>query len=331
MLANLQNIFNPSGIVEALNSLEPMETTVMDSFFKQRPTHPMPLIGLSDLTKITRTVPVVRRDGSPISLAGEEYEADFIAPLPVKTEIPVSASELNDLRAMMQNEQAIEAWRRNKVEEIRDTARNTTEAICSTVMTTGRIHWPVQLSGGRTAVYNIDYGAVHTFTPDAKLTASSKPSDVFKLLRGMELTIKQSGVGGKIEFYAGSDVAAVLIDFADARQSTAEGQPVRVKLGDHQVEIGGYLIKFMDETYPDPLTAEWLPKLNPKTIMAVAVNQPGKVWYCAIDSISANNRAVPMHIIPVKRDDDSGFMLIGQTKPLPARTSRGTCLAVVVD
>ena len=74
-----------------------------------------------------------------------------------------------------------------------------------------------------------------------------------------------------------------------------------------------------------------LPKLNPKVLLAVATNQPGKVWYCAIDSISANNAATPLHIVPVARQDDSGIMLIGQAKPLPARPSRASCKAVVVD
>ena len=63
----------------------------------------------------------------------------------------------------------------------------------------------------------------------------------------------------------------------------------------------------------------------------MAKNQPGKVWYCAIDSISANNAATPLHIVPVPRLDDSGIMLIGQAKPLPARPSRASCKAVVVD
>ena len=57
----------------------------------------------------------------------------------------------------------------------------------------------------------------------------------------------------------------------------------------------------------------------------------GNVWSCAIDSISADNAATPLHIVPVPRLDDSGIMLIGQAKPLPARPSRACCKAVVVD
>ena len=325
MLATLKGIFNPAAIGQTMKTLPPLETTIMDTFFKQRPTHPMPLIGLSDLVSVTRTVPLVRRDGTPVSLDGDGYKADFIAPLPVKVKVNVSASELNDLQAMLQQPQAVEAWRKNKIDQIRNTARNTAEGICSVVLNTGKVSWPVQLEGGRTETWEVDYGAVHTYTPPAKLTADSKPSAVYRLLRGMELTIKQSGIGGKVEFWAGSDVVAVLIDFADARRTTTDEKTVRVKLGDGKVEIGNYVIHFMDETYPEPMGGTWLPKVDPKALIAVAVDQPGTVWYCAIDSISANNAATPLHVVPVARDDDSGVTLIGQTKPLPARASKATC------
>jgi hypothetical protein len=86
----------------------------------------------------------------------------------------------------------------------------------------------------------------------------------------------------------------------------------------------------MDELYPSPVSDEWLPKVAAKELIAVAVDQPGTVYYCAIDSISANNAAVPLHVVPVARDDDSGITLIGQTKPLPARPSRATCKCVAV-
>lgn len=331
MLANLRNIFNPAAVVGTMSTMTALETTIMDTFFKQRPTHPSPLIGLSDLTHVTRTVPLVRRDGTPISLDGDGYEAQFIAPLPVKVKVNVTASELNDLKAMLQNPQSVEVWRKNKLEQIRTTARNTTEGVSTVVLTTGKVSWPVQLEGGHTETYEVDYGPILTYTPPAKITADSKPSSVYRLLRAMDLEIKQSGVGGKVEFFAGSDVTAVLIDFADKRVTTTDEKTVRVKLGDGYVEVGKYKIHFMDETYPEPLKGEWLPKIESKALFAVAVDQPGTVWYCAIDSISANNAATPLHVVPVARDDDTGITLIGQTKPLPARPSKATCKCMAVD
>lgn len=332
MFANLKGIFAANAVAQSLTELAPMKTTIMDALFKQRPTHPLPLIGLSELVSVVQTVPVVRRDGTPIALKNETASMEFIAPMPIKVKIPVTASELNDLRVIMGNSEAIAAWRTRKVDQIRQTVRNTTEGMCAVVASTGKLSWPVETEGGRREVYEIDYGSPLSFTPGAKLTAASRLPEVYKLLRGMELTVKQAGIGGNVEFWAGSDVVSVLLGIVETYTSTTESKPYRVELAQGRISVGNYTLRFMDETYPDPEGgATWLNKLDPKTLLAVATNAPGTVWYCAIDSISANNAAVPLHIVPVARDDDSGITLIGQAKPLPARPSRGTCKAVVVD
>jgi hypothetical protein len=310
--------------------MEPLATTIMTLFFKHGVMHPLVMIGLADLKQTTRTVPLVRRDGTPVSLEGETLEAQFIAPLPIKVKVNVSASELNDLHAMLQQPQAVEAWRRNKLEQIRQTVRNTTEGLCTEVLNTGAVQWPVALEGGRTETFQVDYGAPQVYTPGAKLTASSKPSAVYAVLRAMERMIKQAGMGGKVEFLAGTDVVAVLLDIADASRTTAQMNPIRLDLGSSKISIGNYTVHFMDEMYPSPLSGEWLPKVDAKTLIAVAVDQPGTIYYCAIDSISANNAATALHVVPVARDDDSGITLIGQAKPLPARPSRATCKCVAV-
>jgi hypothetical protein len=331
MLANLRNIFSIMAIVQTLKTMEPLATTIMDRFFKNRPTHPLPLIGLADLKQTTRTVPMVRRDGTPVSLEPEEFEAMYIAPLPIKVKVNVSASELNDLRAMLQQPQAVEAWRKNKLEQIRSTIRNTTEGLCTVVLNTGKVNWPVALEGGRAENYEVDYGAPLSHTLGTKLSATSKPSAVYEALREMDQKIKQAGMGGKVEFLAGTAVVSVLMDIADASRTTVQTNPIRMELGESKITIGNYAIHFMDEMYPSPTDGEWLPKLDAKALMAVAVDQPGTIYYCAIDSISANNAATPLHVVPVARDDDSGVTLIGHTKPLPARPSRATCKCVAVD
>ena len=302
----------------------------MDALFKQRPTHPLPVIGVQELVSVVQTVPVVRRDGTPVALQGESVNMEFIAPLPVKVKIPVTASELNDLKVLFGNQAAVTAWRARKVDQIRKAVRDTTEAMCAVVAATGKLTWPVELEGGHRETYEVDYGPLLTYTPDALLTASSKLPEVYRLLRAMELAVKQAGLGGNVTFWAGSDVVAVLLGIVESYVSTTESKPYRVSLEQGKVLVGNYPVNFMDETYPSPDTGAWVPKLDPKALLAVAANQPGSVWYCAIDSISANNAATPLHIVPVVRDDDSGVMLIGQAKPLPARPSKASCKALVV-
>lgn len=332
MPVDLNTIFSPAAVAQSLKVLPPLETTIMDRMFKERPTHPLPLIGLSDLISVVQTVPVVRRDGAPIALKGGKASMDFIAPCPIKVKIPVSASELNDLRVVMGNSASVASWRTRKVDQIRKAVRDTTEAMCSVVVTTGALSWPMEEEGGRRSVYEIDYGAPLSVTPPVKLSAASSVADVYDLLDLMEEKIRQAGVGGNVEFWAGRDVVRVLLKMAEQYKSTANGTPYSLKVEQGQIIVAGYAIQFMKEMYPSPDDESvWLRKLDPKTLLATATNPTGAVWYCAIDSISAQNAAVPLHIIPVPRDDDTGYTLIGQAKPLPARASRATCKAVVVD
>ena len=215
MLANLKGLFTPEAIAASLNVLPSLETTVMDTLFKDRPTHPLPLIGISELVSVVQTVPVVRRDGTPISLKGESVSMEFIAPLPVKVKIPVTASELNDLKVIFGNQAAVSAWRTRKIDQIRRTVRDTTEAMCAVVASTGKLTWPVELEGGHRETYEVDYGPLLSYTPAAKLTAASKLPDVYKLLRDMELEVKKAGLGGNVEFWAGSDVVSALLGIVD--------------------------------------------------------------------------------------------------------------------
>ena len=107
-------------------------------------------------------------------------------------------------------------------------------------------------------------------------------------------------------------------------------QTIRIELGAGKITIGGYVITSLSETYPDPVSGEWVPKLNAKTLMAVATDVPGTIWYCALDSISANNAALPLHIIPIQSQDDSGYTLIAQSKPVPGRSPKSVCLCTAV-
>lgn len=331
MLADLKGIFAPQAVAQTLKRLPPLESTIMDRFFKSRPAHPLSMLGITDLKAVVQTVPVVRRDGVPVPLDNEEIATQFFAPLPIKVQVPVTAAEVSDLRVLLGNTASLEAWRMRKVDQIRQAVHDTTEGMCAGVLTTGKLSWPVQLPGGRSENYGLDYGAPLSHELAAKLTASSKLSDVYRLLRAMQQKIRMAGIGGKVEFLCGEDVAAVFLDMAENYKSTVQDAPVSIKLGDGEVRVGAYIIRFMDETYPAPVTGEWVPKLDAKTLMGVAVDVPGTIWYCAVDSISANNAAVPLHIVPVKNDDDSAMTLIGQAKPMPARPSRAVCKAVVVD
>ena len=139
MLAQLKGLFTPEAIAKTLAPMPPLESTIMDALFKNRPSHPLPVIGVQDLTPVVQTVPVVRRDGTPVNLDNEAVSMQFVAPLPVKVQIPVTASELNDLKVIFGNQAAVAAWRARKVDQVRRAVRDTTEGMCAVVATTGKL------------------------------------------------------------------------------------------------------------------------------------------------------------------------------------------------
>lgn len=331
MLASLKNVFTAQAIAASLTKLPDLATTVLDTAFPDRPTHPFPVVGVGELTAIVGTVPVVRRGGQPVAVGGEGYDVQLIAPKPVKPAIEVTAAELNDLRMILGNAAALDMWRSNKIDTLRRLVRDTTEAMASVVLYTGQVNWPSRGDGGNSESYVIDYGSILNHTMQAKLTASSKVSEVFKLLTAMRTRIRESGIGGKVAFHAGADVFAVLLDICQGWTSTAEGGGIRVEMSEGKLSIGGFSVALMDETYPHPVTGAWTPKLEPKALVGYATDVPGKVWYCAIDSISAANSATPFYVVPEPLPGDSGYRLIAQSKPLPARNPRTICKTVAVD
>lgn len=324
-LAMLKQIFNPEDILKSFETLQPLKSTVLDTFFKQKVNHPSPFISYSEVEELLHSVPVVRRDGAPVPLKNTDLDVELFAPLPIKPFVNVTAAELNDLRSLMGNQAAIAAWRTRKIDQLRSAVRTTTEGMASTVATSGKISWALELSNGRRSVYEVDFGQIPAATGLTALTKDSKTSDVYSALTELETQINMNGYGGKVTFYAGKKVFLTLVDIVEQRTSHTEQGSVTAKLDAGKVIVGGYEIISLSETYPDP-DKNWVPKLEPKTLLAVAAEIPGYVYYCALDSISANNQALPMHIVPVVNEDDSGIKLIAQSKPVPMRPSKASCI-----
>ncbi len=88
MLASLRNLFAPQAVAQSLKTLPPIESTIMDTYFKSRPAHPLPMLGITDLRAVVQTVPVVRREGSPVPLLEEEVETQYFAPCPSRCKCP---------------------------------------------------------------------------------------------------------------------------------------------------------------------------------------------------------------------------------------------------
>lgn len=321
----LKQIFNPEDILKSFETLQPLKSTVMDTLFTQKVNHASPFMSYSEVEELLRSVPVVRRDGAPVPLQNTDLNVEFFAPLPIKPFINVTAADLNDLRSLMGNQAAVNAWRTKKIDQLRKAARITTEGMASVVAATGKISWPLELSNGRTGVYEIDFGQIPAAAGLTPITNTSKTSDIYSALIDMETQINMNGYGGKITFFAGRKVFLTLVDIVENRTTYTNNNSVTAKLDAGKIIIGGYEIYSMTETYPTP-DKQWVSKLDSKTLLAVAADIPGYVYYCALDSISANNQPLPMHIVPVVNEDDSGIKLIAQSKPVPMRPSKASCI-----
>lgn len=321
----LQQVFNPDDIARSFATMEPLKSFALDTFFKRKEIHSSPFISYSMVKKVLKTIPVVRRDGAPISLQNDGMDIDLFAPLPIKPSIDVLASELNDLKSLMGSKSALEAWRTSKIEDLRRVVRQTTEGMAATVAATGKISWELELKGGRKAIYEVDYGKIPEFDKTTKLSASSTIVDVYNTLKDMTRQINRNGYGGKTTYFAGEDVFSVLLMILENITTSSQQNSIRISFDAGKLNVGGYEIISLAEQYPAP-NGDWVAKLGSKSLLAVSTDVDGYVYYCSLDSVSAKNQPLPFHIFPRLKGDDSGYELIAQSKPVPMRPSEASCI-----
>jgi hypothetical protein len=75
---------------------------------------------------------------------------------------------------------------------------------------------------------------------------------------------------------------------------------------------------------------EFIDKIAPNSLVAFVADSNAKIIYCAIDSLSADNRALPFYVFPEEKSD-SAVVLTAQAKPVPARNPKTVCIATVVQ
>lgn len=326
-IINIRGLFTREAIIQYLTQLPVLETPVMDTVFTYRPQQPLALIGADIVKAVARAMPLARRGGRSISIAGGTGSTGFYEPFPIHPDISVTGADLNNLTIIQGNKASLDAWAQGKTDILRRTVRATTEALCC-VSLSGKIQWPVQLEGGAFETYEIDYGAIQVFNPATKWSNDkAKMKDVFLSLRGMHKKLKEKGYGGKIETWAGEDAYNALFSLAESFQSTAQ---FRVEITESGINVGGYLVKPRDETYYNPQTKAMVPIVAAKMVKMIALDAGHVMPYAALDDLDANLQPLPFFVKPVKTENPSGYQLIGESKPLPVVNVDGICEAEVV-
>ena len=313
--------------VKILKEQPPLESSVMDIIFPNRPQHPSALIGIKEITDITQTAPVVSRSApaTPIGEGGSSYA--FIQPLAVNPSDFISAADLNDLKTWgLANR---EAWLRRKQDQLRRVCRETTEGIATTALT-GTINWPEKLESGGWTTYTIKFGDVLTYELPTKWDAADVTiADVYDTLVKMRKKLRKKGYGGKVEIWAGDDVYLALIKIIDNVKSTVK-QSIRFEKVETGIDVAGFLIKPMDETYKNPRTEAAVDKVPPHKMVMIALNAGHACYYCALDDLDAKLQPLPFFLKPVEKKNPSGIDVLGMTKPLPVPNPNGIVWADVV-
>ncbi len=324
-MLDIRGLFTREAIVRYLTALPVMKTPIMDSLFVNRPQLAMPIIGVHEIKGVVHALPVVKRGSASIPATRDTGQADFYEPLPVKPNTFVGGMDLNNLKLLGQN--AKDTWAQGKADLLRRGVRKTTEALCSQALG-GKIDWAVQMEAGGFERWVIDFGNPLSVVPAKKWDAEGvRLADVFETLTNMQEALEAEGYGGEIEIQASGDVYNVLFGLAENSKTTAK---IRVEITDQGINIGGFLIRRRAEKYRDPETRQMQPVLPAKTVRMVARDADHRLIYAAVDDLDANLQPLPMFIKPLKKDDPSGWMLVGESKPFPVPNMRGICTAQVL-
>jgi hypothetical protein len=326
LLSTLLPLFRPDVQAAALKNLPPLKTTVMDTVFGLRTTHEMPIVRIQDIVELIQTLPVVGRGApaTPISTPGTSYQ--YIEPLALNPSDFISAADLNDLKTM--TNEGREAWLSRKIDMLRRAVRRSTEGIAATALT-GTIAWPLRLDGGGWEEYSVSYGSVLTFTP-AKLWSAdgAKVADVLKSLMDAKQVLADEGFGGRLAIWAGEDAYYKLMLLVDGHTATAK---VRVEQTEEGVNIAGFMVRPMGETYKNPQTGAAVKKVGVKELVMVALDAEHRIIYCAIDDLDANLRPLPFFAKPIEKRNPSGVEVVANSKPLPVVNPRAVLRVNIIS
>lgn len=327
MQINIRQYFSPLAIAQHLEALPAIETFIMDLVYGTRITHPMAVLGIDELLSVTGNVPVVRRGTAAYALTGDSKGISYLEPQPVDVSSWLGATDLNNLKLL--GNQGIEYWVRGKVDTQRRAVRATTEAMACQSLS-GVISYPMKTDAGLDT-YVVNFGAILSYNIQTVWTDDAvELGDVLKDLIGMGNVIKRaSGYGSKIVYLAGQDVYVALVNKILA--AVQAGGIVNAQITEKGINIGGFMVMLASGGYKDLANAgAWVPSVADDEITAVAVDAPFKLFYCALDDLDANLLPMPFYSKPVKKDNPSGYDIIGMSKPVPVPVPKAICNATAV-
>ena len=315
LTVDIKKLFTREAIAQVLGSYPPVKTPIMEEFYPAgvRKNFPLPKIAVEELQKTINNVPVVKRGTAAVPVRTGAMSITEIAPLPIEISDFLDAAQLNDLKVL--DTAGLTAWRDNKINDLRQVIRKTTEAIAGQSLS-GKIQYPMQTEGGLD-YYEIDYGtpATHTVQNGLWTDTATTIADIFEELNLIAEEMEEKSVYAQtVKFYAGKTAYAAVLEKAKEAEAP-RGLDIRISAD--AINIGGYVIKRLNERWYDLKAKGYKYVLDPKDVMAVGEQAPFRFFYLAIDDIKAGLQPLPMFVNVVEKDNPSGYEIIAKSKPLP--------------
>ena len=326
MQLNLRQFFTPAAVAQTLSKLPKVETFIMDEIYPDRRTHPMPVLGTDELNNVVTNVPVVRRGTEAFVLSGASKNLSYMEPQPVDVSSFLSASDLNNLKVL--GTQGIEFWRNQKIDDQRRAVRATTEALaCQSI--SGKISYPMKTDGGALETYEVDFGAPisHSIAMTFDDVDASVASVLKTLITMGKLIKRKSGYGSRIKYLAGEDVYIAL---ANLVLSMGESN-IKAAVTENGISLAGFTVKLAQGGYTNLTDKTFVPAVGDKDLVAIAVDAPFRIFYCAIDDLDAGLLPMPFYSKPIKKDNPSGYEILGKSKPLPVPVVNAICKTQAVN
>lgn len=330
MIVELKQYFTAARIAKRFKKASPVACTVLDDLVPAdaRPQYESPVIPVSEIQQLVRVVPVVSRGAASISLDSEVEATQYIVPLPIRLNTEITAVDLNNLK--LASPDGRESWAKRKQLAMRQSVKLTTEAMFSQAVFNGGIAFPLMTKTGQYSTYKVSYnGSIN----EILLAESSKWNHaemtllkVYKQLNDMSTKLDNTGHGGEKITYAGDLAFTQLLSLIE--DTDKPKIPVRIQ-EDGTIKIGPHTIKNMAETYLNPEDGGTVNKCPPKEIRMVSKGYAA-LFYGPVDDLDGKLQPLPMFVKPVRKQDPSEDLLIGESKPLPAVSPGATCKAVVL-
>lgn len=327
-MPEITGLFTREALLAHLKEMPVLKTTVMDAIFPEAAQQqvPLPIVGVDEISTVLTALPVVRRGAASVATQGETIGGVFYEPLPISANRKITGTALNNLK--MVDRGGMDVWARGQVDILRKRVRATKEAMCANVLS-GTLTWPVKQEGGGWETWTVAFGDIKTVTVAMKWdAASAKMANVRATLDAMHTQLQSSGYGGTVKIWAGKTAWAALSALVEALTSTAKQN---VRHGQATIEIDGWVIEKMTETYVNPQTGAVVPKVADKDVVMVATDAGHKLFHCALDDLDANLQPLPFFINPIRMKDPSGWKLVAQSKPFPVINPKGVCKATVIS